>query len=147
MNKHTSGSVKPIVAFLRRRVTFVFFFSSSFSCQRLNAPPRSKMKLWKSATFAFVLCGAALSLILVRNMATTASRRPKAKSKQQASSSSSTSFSSRHPSFSGTPSSLPAATLAGALHRRTRSADNMNSLLSECKTHMCHRHHHYPANC
>uniref|UniRef100_A0A3Q3D326 TGF-beta family profile domain-containing protein n=1 Tax=Hippocampus comes TaxID=109280 RepID=A0A3Q3D326_HIPCM len=86
------------------------------------------MKLWKSATFAFVLCGAALSLILVRNTATTAaaSRRPKAKSKQQASS-----FSSRHPSFSGSPSSLPAATLAGALHRRTRSADNMNSLLSE----------------
>ncbi|XP_051943747.1 neurturin-like [Hippocampus zosterae] len=83
------------------------------------------MKLWKSATLALVLCGAALSLILLRNMAASAGRRPKARSKQQASS-----FSWRRPSFSATPSSSPAAALAGALQRRTRSAD-MNSLLSE----------------
>ncbi|XP_077379672.1 uncharacterized protein LOC144020251 isoform X2 [Festucalex cinctus] len=90
------------------------------------------MKLWKSATFACMLCGAALSIILIKNMDTTAGQ-PKAKTKHQtsSSSSSSSSFSSRHPPFSGTPSSSPAATWSGSLHRRTRSTDNMNSLLSE----------------
>ncbi|XP_061694168.1 neurturin-like [Syngnathoides biaculeatus] len=88
------------------------------------------MKLWKSATFAFILCGAALSVILVRNMSTTATGPPKPKSTHRASYSSSSSSSSRHSSSSGS-SSLPTTTWNEGLHRRTRSADNMNSLLSE----------------
>ncbi|XP_061550639.1 neurturin isoform X1 [Phycodurus eques] len=87
------------------------------------------MKLWKSATFAFMLCGAALSVILVRNMATTATGPPKPKTQHQASYSSSSS--SRHSSSSGSSSSSPTTTLNKGLHRRTRSANNMNSLLSE----------------
>ncbi|KAI4809271.1 hypothetical protein KUCAC02_018174 [Chaenocephalus aceratus] len=35
------------------------------------------MKLWKGVTFAFVLCGAALSIVFVRNMATIGQFRPK----------------------------------------------------------------------
>nr|XP_057917448.1 neurturin isoform X3 [Doryrhamphus excisus] len=98
-----------------------------------NAPPRSKMKLWKSATFAFVLCGTALSVILIRNMATTVGH-PKAKAKQT-SSSSPTSSSSWYPSTSvsesSSSSSSSSSTWSIGLHRRTRSTDNMNSLLSE----------------
>uniref|UniRef100_G3PX72 Neurturin n=1 Tax=Gasterosteus aculeatus TaxID=69293 RepID=G3PX72_GASAC len=55
------------------------------------------MKLWKGATFAFVLCGAALSILLVKNTATVGQNSP--------------------------PPSGP--------HRRIRSTNEMNSLLSE----------------
>uniref|UniRef100_A0A8D0A5X1 Neurturin n=1 Tax=Sander lucioperca TaxID=283035 RepID=A0A8D0A5X1_SANLU len=37
------------------------------------------MKLWKGATFAFMLCGAALSILLVRNMANIGQFKPKTK--------------------------------------------------------------------
>lgn len=123
---------------LLTETAILFFFLMSrhlFSQQSFNAPPRSKMKLWKSATFAFMLCGAALSILLVRNIGHTRSR-----TKQHASSSSS---SSRQPSSTESasgylpPSSPTESPVAppqmGGLQRRTRSADGMNSLLSECK--------------
>ena len=104
----------------------------SFSPQSFNAPPRSKMKLWKGATFAFMLCGAALSILLVRNMAAVGQFRPKTKYPHTSSSSSRASSSS-----GSTPrTSLPPAVLSrqmGGSHRRTRSADNVNSLLTDCK--------------
>ncbi|XP_057712422.1 neurturin isoform X2 [Corythoichthys intestinalis] len=86
------------------------------------------MKLWKSATFAFMLCGAALSIILIRNMAPTTAGPPKPKTKHQTSSSWSY---SQHPSSLRSSSLSRTATWTGGLHRRTRSTDNMNSLLSE----------------
>ncbi|XP_070830440.1 neurturin [Chaetodon trifascialis] len=91
------------------------------------------MKLWKGATFAFVLCGAALSILLVRNMASIEQFRPKAKyphtsSSRRSSSSESTSKASP-PSSSAELTALPRQ--MGGVHRRTRSADDMNSLLSE----------------
>ncbi|XP_051235093.1 neurturin isoform X2 [Dicentrarchus labrax] len=113
-----------------------------FPCNNtsFNAPPRSKMKLWKGATFAFLLCGAALSILLIRNMATIGQFRPKTKypyasssSLMQSSSSESTSKTSPQ-SPSSSPSSSAESTVLSrqmGLHRRTRSADEMNSLLSE----------------
>lgn len=109
------------------------------SQQSFNAPPRSKMKLWKGATFAFMLCGATLSIILVRNMATIGQFKPKTK---YTSSSSSRSFSSSQSTSKTSPLSPSSSSSAeltalsrqmGGPHRRTRSADEMNSLLSECK--------------
>ncbi|XP_062260763.1 neurturin-like [Platichthys flesus] len=88
------------------------------------------MKLWKGATFAFMLCGAALSILLVRNMAAVGQFRPKTKYPHTSSSSSRASSSS-----GSTPrTSLPPAVLSrqmGGSHRRTRSADNVNSLLTD----------------
>lgn len=108
------------------------------SQQSFNAPPRSKMKLWKGATFAFMLCGAALSTLLVRNMATLGQFKPKTKYPYTSPSSSSRpSSSSESTSKPLPPSSAAESTVLsrqmGDLHRRTRSADEMNSLLSECK--------------
>ncbi|XP_070701669.1 neurturin [Pempheris klunzingeri] len=96
------------------------------------------MKLWKGATFAFMLCGAALSIILVRNMATIGQFKPRTKHLYPSSSSSRPSSSSDSTSETSppSPSSSPAESTMfsrqiGGLHRRTRSADEMNSLLSE----------------
>ncbi|XP_044076143.1 neurturin isoform X2 [Siniperca chuatsi] len=100
-----------------------------------NAPPHSKMKLWKGATFAFMLCGAALSILLFKNMATIGQFKPK--TKHPYSSLSSSTPSSGSTSKTSTPSPSPSAESTvlsrqmGGLHRRTRSADEMNSLLSE----------------
>ncbi|XP_034470614.1 neurturin isoform X1 [Hippoglossus hippoglossus] len=100
------------------------------SHQSFNAPPCSKMKLWKGATFAFMLCGAALSILLIRNMAAVGQFRPKTKYPHTSSSSSRASSSP-----GSTPrTSLPPAVLSrqmGGSHRRTRSADNVNSLLTD----------------
>ncbi|KAK2822655.1 hypothetical protein Q5P01_022720 [Channa striata] len=101
-----------------------------------NAPPRSKMKLWKSATFAFVLCGAALSILLVRNMATVGQFRRETKYPHASSSSSRTSSSSQSTSSTSPPtptrsSSSAETPVLSRLHRRIRAADNMNALLSE----------------
>ncbi|XP_061776851.1 neurturin [Nerophis ophidion] len=91
------------------------------------------MKLWKSATFALVLCGAALSVILIKNTATIVGP-PKAKTKHTSSSSSSSSsssftwYTSTSPSETSSPSSPPSRSVG--LRRRPRSAD-MSSLLSE----------------
>ncbi|KAM3866318.1 neurturin-like [Diretmus argenteus] len=94
------------------------------------------MKLWKGATFAFMLCGAALSVLLTRNMATTGQFRPRTKYPHHASSTSSKSSSLSIPPSVTTPSSslLSSTSLSramGGLHRRTRSADGMNSLFSQ----------------
>ncbi|KAG7229060.1 hypothetical protein INR49_013179 [Caranx melampygus] len=111
--------------------------SQHLPVESFNAPPRSKMKLWKGATFAFMLCGAALSIVLIRNMAAVGEFRPKTKYPHTPSSSSSPSSSST--SRTSPPSLAEPAALSqrtGGLHRRVRSADdNMNSLLSECKIH------------
>nr|XP_019967582.1 PREDICTED: neurturin-like [Paralichthys olivaceus] len=88
------------------------------------------MKLWKGATFAFMLCGAAVSILLIRNMAAVGQFRPKTKYPHTSSSSSRASSSP-----GSTPrTSLPPTVLSrqmGGPHRRTRSADNMNSLLTD----------------
>ncbi|KAK7945241.1 hypothetical protein WMY93_000969 [Mugilogobius chulae] len=55
-------------------ITRLDVFPDSF-----NAPPRSKMKLWKGATLAFMLCGAALSAVLLKNMAALGQTRPSGK--------------------------------------------------------------------
>ncbi|XP_070775772.1 neurturin [Enoplosus armatus] len=95
------------------------------------------MKLWKGATFAFMLCGAALSIVLVKNMATIGQFKPKTKHPYTSSSSSRSSSSSESTSKTSQPSPSSAAESTvssrqmGGLHRRTRSADEMNSLLSE----------------
>uniref|UniRef100_A0A3B4U5C4 Neurturin n=2 Tax=Seriola dumerili TaxID=41447 RepID=A0A3B4U5C4_SERDU len=92
------------------------------------------MKLWKGATFAFMLCGAALSIVLVRNMATIGQFKPKTKYPYTPSSSSSPSSSSESTSRTSPPSLAESAAMSrqmGGLHRRVRSADDMNSLLSE----------------
>uniref|UniRef100_A0A3Q3XFQ2 TGF-beta family profile domain-containing protein n=1 Tax=Mola mola TaxID=94237 RepID=A0A3Q3XFQ2_MOLML len=96
------------------------------------------MKLWKGATFAFMLCGAALSVLLIRNMATLGRLKPKTKHLYASSSS------TRRSSSSGSASEDSLSSLAAApaestvlsrqmrgLHRRARSADDINSLLSE----------------
>ncbi|KAF7222176.1 neurturin [Nothobranchius furzeri] len=86
------------------------------------------MKLWKSATFAFVLCSAALSTLLIRNTATIRQLKLKPKPPYTSSPSSSQSA-SRLPSSE---ESRAPPQQAGGLHRKTRSADNnMNSLLSD----------------
>nr|XP_020446882.1 neurturin-like isoform X1 [Monopterus albus] len=101
------------------------------------------MKLWKGATFAFMLCGAAWSMLFIRNMATIGQFKLKTKYPYTSSSSSSSETFSLSVSTSRTslpsPSSLPSSSAdstvlprqTGGLHRRMRSADNMNSLLSE----------------
>uniref|UniRef100_UPI0037E75D42 neurturin-like n=1 Tax=Semicossyphus pulcher TaxID=241346 RepID=UPI0037E75D42 len=90
------------------------------------------MKLWKGATFAFVLCGAALSILLVRNMATISQFKPKRNSPYTSSSRSSSSSEYTFKTSQSSPSSSPAdSRQTGGLHRRARSADEMNSLLSE----------------
>lgn len=120
---------------------------SPFSPQNFNAPPCSKMKLWKGATFAFVLCGAALTIVLIRNMTAVGHLRPKTKHSHTSSSSSRQSSASESasqhlpPSHHLSPEGAEAAAAAaaessqhiGGLHRTVRSADQMNSLLSECK--------------
>ncbi|KAM8838260.1 neurturin isoform 1-T1 [Synchiropus picturatus] len=97
-----------------------------------NAPPRSKMKLWKSATFAFMLCGAALSVLLVKNMATLGHSKSKARTRHSSASPSKTSLSSASSLHSAAVGSSPRS--LGGLRRRSRSTDNMNSLLSEFST-------------
>ncbi|XP_041659835.1 neurturin [Cheilinus undulatus] len=93
------------------------------------------MKLWKGATFAFVLCGAALSILLVRNMATLGQFKPRKNSPYTSSSSSRQSSSSESTSESSSSSSAESETemsqQMGGLHRRARSTEEMNSLLSE----------------
>ncbi|XP_032388049.1 neurturin [Etheostoma spectabile] len=105
------------------------------------------MKLWKGATFAFMLCGAALSILLVRNMATIGQFKPKTKylytfpslsrpsSKLESTPKTSQpvppSSSSSSSSSSGAAESTVLSRQMGGPHRRTRSADEMNSLLSE----------------
>ncbi|KAM8851000.1 neurturin [Spinachia spinachia] len=99
------------------------------SLPSFNAPPRSKMKLWKGATFAFVLCGAALSIVLVRNTAPVGQLRRRTKHPYASPSShqpKSTSLSSSGPAASSWQTSGP--------HRRIRSTNEMNSLLSEFST-------------
>lgn len=92
------------------------------------------MKLWKGATFAFVLCGAALSILFVRNMATVEQFKSRRSSPYKSSSSSRPSSSSKSsPSYSSTADSAEMTQQMGGLHRRARSAEEMNSLLSECK--------------
>ena len=111
-----------------------------FPPQSFNAPPRSKMKLWKGATFAFMLCGAALSILLVRNMATIGHYKTKhtySSSSRPSSSSESTSKTSQPSSSSSSSAAAAESTVLsrqmGGPHRRTRSTGEMNSLLSECK--------------
>ncbi|XP_029381149.1 neurturin [Echeneis naucrates] len=92
------------------------------------------MKLWKGATFAFMLCAAALSVLLVRNMATIGQFKPKTKYPHTPSSSSRSSSSSEPTSKSSPPSLTESAVSQrqmGGHHRGIRSTDNMNSLLSE----------------
>ncbi|TKS79505.1 Neurturin Precursor [Collichthys lucidus] len=92
------------------------------------------MKLWKGATLAFVLCGAALSILLIRNTATIGQFKHKAKYPRMSSSSSRRSSSSSESTSEASPPSPSSSALpwqTGGLHRRTRSADEMNSLLSE----------------
>ncbi|XP_017266363.1 neurturin [Kryptolebias marmoratus] len=85
------------------------------------------MKLWKGATLAFVLCAAALSTVLVRNMATI--RQFKLKTKDPSSRSSSSSESTSRTS-SEEPGELSQRT--GGLHRKIRSTgNNMNSVLAD----------------
>ncbi|XP_045908556.1 neurturin-like [Micropterus dolomieu] len=97
------------------------------------------MKLWKGATFAFMLCGAALSILLVKNMATIGQFKQKTKHLCISSSSSRPSSSLGSTSKTSPPSASASASADPTLlsrqmdgvHRRTRSADEMNSLLSE----------------
>ncbi|XP_074545478.1 neurturin [Halichoeres trimaculatus] len=90
------------------------------------------MKLWKGATFAFVLCGAALSILFVRNMATVEQFKSRRNSPYKSSSSSRPSSSSESsPSYSTSAGSSELTQQMGGLHRRARSAEEMNSLLSE----------------
>uniref|UniRef100_A0A3Q4HHG6 TGF-beta family profile domain-containing protein n=1 Tax=Neolamprologus brichardi TaxID=32507 RepID=A0A3Q4HHG6_NEOBR len=94
------------------------------------------MKLWKGATFAFMLCAAALSTILIRNMATI--RQFKLNTKYPSSPSSRPSALLESASKTSPPSlsspsseSRPVPQQMGDLHRRKRSTDDMKSFLSE----------------
>ncbi|KAK2895890.1 neurturin [Channa argus] len=94
------------------------------------------MKLWKSATFAFMLCGAALSILLVKNMVAIGQFRRETKYPHTSSPSSRTAPSSEPTSSTSTPTPSPSSSSAESgvlprLHRRIRSADDMNALLSE----------------
>ncbi|CAJ1072647.1 neurturin [Xyrichtys novacula] len=89
------------------------------------------MKLWKGATFAFVLCGAALSILLIRNMATVEHFKHRRSSPYASSSSSRHSSTSETSRSSSSAESTVVTRQMGGLHRRARSADEMNSLLSE----------------
>ncbi|XP_069013934.1 neurturin [Embiotoca jacksoni] len=103
------------------------------------------MKLWKCATFAFMLCGAALSTILVRKMATIGqfklrtknphasshSSRPSSSLEETSRTSPPTSSSSSSSSSNSSAESRAPPQQTGGLHRRIRSTDNVNSVLSE----------------
>ncbi|XP_055007709.1 neurturin [Boleophthalmus pectinirostris] len=88
------------------------------------------MKLWKGATLAFMLCGAALSVVLLRNMAALGQTRPNTKYPQTPSASHSKSTSRTLSNVSSSKSKLD-STAMGGLRRRSRSADDMDTLLSE----------------
>ncbi|XP_056149739.1 neurturin [Lampris incognitus] len=88
------------------------------------------MKLWKGATFAFMLCGAALSILLTRNMAAVGHVKPRTRYPHASSSSPKSSLSPRAPPSSAPPPPPPPQTMGG-LRRRSRSADSVNSFLSE----------------
>ncbi|XP_036411146.1 neurturin-like [Megalops cyprinoides] len=75
------------------------------------------MKLWKCAALALMLCGAALSLFLIRNMVP-------ARAQQLHSWASSSTQPLPSPSTSS-------SSLMDRHHRRARAAEGMNSLLSE----------------
>ncbi|XP_028283689.1 neurturin-like [Parambassis ranga] len=89
------------------------------------------MKLWKGATFAFMLCGAALSTILIKNMATVGLKTKNSRTSSSSSRESSSLESTSRSSPSSTSSSSVELRKSGGLHRRIRSTDNMNSFLSE----------------
>ncbi|XP_072219931.1 uncharacterized protein [Leuresthes tenuis] len=93
------------------------------------------MKLWKGATFAFVLCGAALSTILIRNMATIGQFKLKTKHPNTSSLSlrpSSSPESTSRTSLSSSADSRVLSQQTGGPHRKIRSTDsNMNTLLSD----------------
>ncbi|CAL8346443.1 unnamed protein product [Merluccius merluccius] len=98
------------------------------------------MKLWKGATFAFMLCGAALSVLLTRNMAPVKQFKPRTKYPSVPSSSSWRGAPSVIPSTPATPAPSPSSSAlssskmasgGGGLARRVRSADSGRSLLSE----------------
>uniref|UniRef100_A0A3P8WDX0 Neurturin n=1 Tax=Cynoglossus semilaevis TaxID=244447 RepID=A0A3P8WDX0_CYNSE len=92
------------------------------------------MKLWKGATFAFMLCGAALSILLLKNMATLGQIRPRTKYSLTSTASEATARTSQpSTSSSSAPPSAESAELMqmGGPRRVSRSADNMNSLLSD----------------
>uniref|UniRef100_A0A3Q2T4N1 TGF-beta family profile domain-containing protein n=1 Tax=Fundulus heteroclitus TaxID=8078 RepID=A0A3Q2T4N1_FUNHE len=86
------------------------------------------MKLWKGATFAFVLCAAALSAFLARN--TLSIRGFKVQAKHPHASSPSEPSPKSSSTSSAEPRALPQQ--RDSLLRKTRSTrNNMNSLLSE----------------
>ncbi|XP_029971465.1 neurturin [Salarias fasciatus] len=93
------------------------------------------MKLWKCATFAFMLCAAALSTLLNRNMEPIGHFKTRSKHPYASSFSSRPSSPPETTSRASSPSSSAGSRgpsqQAGGLHRRVRSTDDMNSLLSE----------------
>uniref|UniRef100_A0A3Q0RK04 TGF-beta family profile domain-containing protein n=1 Tax=Amphilophus citrinellus TaxID=61819 RepID=A0A3Q0RK04_AMPCI len=89
------------------------------------------MKLWKGATFAFMLCAAALSTILIRNMATIRQFKLNAKHLSSPSSSLESASKTSPPSSSSSAESRASPQQTGGLHRRIRSTDDMKSFLSE----------------
>uniref|UniRef100_A0A8C6Q5Z7 TGF-beta family profile domain-containing protein n=1 Tax=Nothobranchius furzeri TaxID=105023 RepID=A0A8C6Q5Z7_NOTFU len=95
------------------------------------------MKLWKSATFAFVLCSAALSTLLIRNTATIRQLKLKPKPPYTSSPSSSQSA-SRLPSSE---ESRAPPQQAGGLHRKTRSKRRRKQSLVDIKTKRTKRDH------
>lgn len=80
-----------------------------------------------------MLCGAALSLVLLRNMAALGQIRPNGKHPQtpSATHSSSASQTLSASAASSTKSKTQQTSVMGGLRRRTRSTDDMSSLLSE----------------
>ncbi|XP_033838621.1 neurturin [Periophthalmus magnuspinnatus] len=88
------------------------------------------MKLWKGATLAFMLCGAALSAVLLRNMAALGQTRPNTKYPQTPSASYSKSTSRTLSNVSNSKSKAESSAMGGP-RRRSRSTDDMGSLLSE----------------
>lgn len=102
------------------------------------------MKLWKGATFAILLCCASLCVLLTKPAMMPAVM-PPTPAKQHSwvaspvsppllSTSSSPSTTTSPPSQTASSSSPPRSTEMGGLRRRrARSADNVGTLLSECK--------------
>ncbi|CAL9689315.1 unnamed protein product [Knipowitschia caucasica] len=88
------------------------------------------MKLWKGATLAFMLCGAALSAVLLRNMTTLGQIRANTKHPQTPSANHSKSTSRTLSNSSSTKSRAETSAMGGP-RRRARSTDDMSSLLSE----------------